>query len=56
MYLPNSGLHPTGFEAGEFIEVTRMADEGFPMPRPCAERAEPTATPFEDTQRKEGSS
>ncbi len=27
MYLPNTGVRPTGFEAGEFIEVTSMSDE-----------------------------
>ena len=26
MYLPNPGLRPTGYEAGEFIETTSMSD------------------------------
>jgi hypothetical protein len=27
MYLPNPGLHPTGFEPGEFIDVPATAHE-----------------------------
>jgi hypothetical protein len=52
MYLSNLGLRPTGFEAGEFMEVTRMVDDGFPMLRARDEGDEPTATPLEADARR----
>ena len=48
MYLPNTGVRPTGFEAGEFIEVTSMSDEvefGTPEPPPASDATDVTDAP-----------
>ena len=52
MYLPNPGLRPTGFEPGEFIEVTRMGDDVPPATRGANEPQGHTAVPMNaDTRR-----
>ena len=45
MYLPNSDLHPTGYEPGEFIEVPDTAHEVTTETRTTTETNQWTPTP-----------
>ena len=44
MYLPNRDIRPTGYEAGEFLELPPMHPVEWPSPQPVAERDEDDET------------
>ena len=48
MYLPNSAVVPTAYEAGEFLDIPPMADAA------RRDHAEPTATRRPHTDRPDG--
>jgi hypothetical protein len=37
MYLPNRDIRPTGYEAGEFLELPPMHQVEWPSPAPAAD-------------------
>ncbi len=45
MYLPNSAVRPTGYEAGEFIETPDANDPARVAEDPRASRSSPASAP-----------